>query len=454
MNFYTLTYDADLPAVQQVNVPTNSDYKIGMKVKRNGEVQQLAPDEFTIYTGEINVIPPTQYTTTTKECEDSGALQMANLKEADLSAVVGKPIDKDNVWLEFSFDNGTTWEKLIPDHDSVVVNVNDRSSGSNNYIAQLNLTNPGSKWILQDHGVATGETADYVVVPETPRIMMTFLGSNFTSITSYPCLWRFIFLYGGQEIPVTIPVDQEKTNGYVTITKSSGDGASFRQYGVHIDKGYDFNDIWKITGQFGPTETTPPANFTKPSAEELGIVGITIDGEQFANTAMKITWSNASTPAPANPDDWGNWRSFNINTYAVPYQIGYEGETAIYLVKTDPNAVPAGTVLPDGTVVQEGYNFLRLESGAQNYSQASTTWTMTEDSYIYQGPTRFRANYYFGTAFKFQLGTPFSADFKLNINEFKSQSGDIAETLADGSSVKVDGTYADGTTFSFDFCTK
>lgn len=46
------------------------------------------------------------------------------------------------------------------------------------------------------------------------------------------------------------------------------------------------------------------------------------------------------------------------------------------------------------------------------------------------------------------------ANFKLNINEFKSQSGDIAETLADGTSVKVDGTYADGTTFSFDFCTK
>lgn len=180
-------------------------------------------------------------------------MQMVSLKEADLSAVAGKPIDKDNVWLEFSFDNGTTWEKLIPDYGSVYVNVNDRSSGSNNYIAQLNLKNPGSKWKLQNHGVDTGETADYVVVPETPRIIMTFLGSDFTSITTYPCLWRFIFLYGGQEIPVTYPVDQEKTNGYVTITKASGDNASFKQYGVHIDKGYDYNDIWKITGQFGPT---------------------------------------------------------------------------------------------------------------------------------------------------------------------------------------------------------
>lgn len=64
------------------------------------------------------------------------------------------------------------------------------------------------------------------------------------------------------------------------------------------------------------------------------------------------------------------------------------------------------------------------------------------------------ANNYYVIAYQFQFGTPFTADFKLNINEFKSQSGDIAETLADGSSVKVDGTYADGTTFSFDFCTK
>ena len=105
MNFYTLTYDADLPAVQQVNVPTNSDYKIGMKVKRNGAVQSIKPSEFTI-----------------------------------------------------TAQDGTT-----------------------------------------------------------------------------------------------LSADPEKTNGYVTITKASGDNASFKQYGVHIDHGYDYNDVWKITGQFGPT---------------------------------------------------------------------------------------------------------------------------------------------------------------------------------------------------------
>lgn len=65
-----------------------------------------------------------------------------------------------------------------------------------------------------------------------------------------------------------------------------------------------------------------------------------------------------------------------------------------------------------------------------------------------------KANKYYIMGWKFTAGTPFSADFKLNINEFKSQSGDIAETLADNPTVKVDGTYADGTNFSFDFCTK
>ena len=63
MRFITLTFDANCPTIQQVNVPTNTDYKVGMKVKRNGEVQQLGPDEFTIYTGETTTTEEWMYTT-------------------------------------------------------------------------------------------------------------------------------------------------------------------------------------------------------------------------------------------------------------------------------------------------------------------------------------------------------------------------------------------------------
>lgn len=48
MNFYTLDYDCNNPVTQQINAPTNTDYKIGMKVKRNGEVQNINPSAVTV----------------------------------------------------------------------------------------------------------------------------------------------------------------------------------------------------------------------------------------------------------------------------------------------------------------------------------------------------------------------------------------------------------------------
>ena len=48
MRFITITFDANCPTIQQVNVPTNTDFRVGMKVKRNGEVQSVNPSGFTI----------------------------------------------------------------------------------------------------------------------------------------------------------------------------------------------------------------------------------------------------------------------------------------------------------------------------------------------------------------------------------------------------------------------
>ena len=139
MKFNTLTFDANLPTTQQVNVPTNTDYKVGMKVKRNGEIQQLGPDEITIYTGEINVIPPTQYTSDSKTCQNGTDTNLLTLKEADLSAMSGESIKYTDVYVEFSFDNGTTWSKETPTHNSVLVRLIDRAGGGSNVIAGLDL---------------------------------------------------------------------------------------------------------------------------------------------------------------------------------------------------------------------------------------------------------------------------------------------------------------------------
>ena len=50
MNFYTNTYDLNNPTIQQVNIPTNTDYKIGLKFRRNGEIQDLNPNSVMLGT--------------------------------------------------------------------------------------------------------------------------------------------------------------------------------------------------------------------------------------------------------------------------------------------------------------------------------------------------------------------------------------------------------------------
>ena len=48
MNFYTLEYDCNTPVTQQINVPTNSDYKVGIKVKKDGQDISLQPSQLSV----------------------------------------------------------------------------------------------------------------------------------------------------------------------------------------------------------------------------------------------------------------------------------------------------------------------------------------------------------------------------------------------------------------------
>lgn len=51
MRLNTITFDANLPTKQQVNVPTNTDYKIGLKFKKDGEVQAVPPSTVKLVYG-------------------------------------------------------------------------------------------------------------------------------------------------------------------------------------------------------------------------------------------------------------------------------------------------------------------------------------------------------------------------------------------------------------------
>lgn len=85
MNFYTLEYDCNTPTTQQINAPTNSDYKIGMKVRRNGEVQSINPSAFTLSAQDGTVLSvdsekTNDYVTITKASADAASFKQYDVR--------------------------------------------------------------------------------------------------------------------------------------------------------------------------------------------------------------------------------------------------------------------------------------------------------------------------------------------------------------------------------------
>jgi len=268
MKLYTLTYDCNTPTKQQVNIPTNTDYKLGIKVRRNGEIQNLNPDSVKLYTGETYTVEPNDYNADKALANSTVGLVIA-LTPATISAELGgKTIN--TVVPEVSYDNGATWGEVhITEVFDQYFFVMDKSQG-NYYYARLNLKNPNSKWELLD-GTTTGVvgTADTITMPTNPQ---AFLNSNPTtwSIASYPCVFRLVIKYGGYSYPVYIQPDAEKTNGYVTFTLSAGDEASYTQEILSVDKRY--------VG-FGPDEAP---NFGAKLTGALSKMNITTSNEVCA----------------------------------------------------------------------------------------------------------------------------------------------------------------------------
>lgn len=79
MKLYTLTYDCNTPTTQQVNVPTNSDYKVGVKVLRNGKEQSLKPAEVTLGTLSADTDDVNGYTTFTLSAGDNASYTQETL---------------------------------------------------------------------------------------------------------------------------------------------------------------------------------------------------------------------------------------------------------------------------------------------------------------------------------------------------------------------------------------
>lgn len=83
MKFYALKFDANLPTKQQVNITTNTDYKIGIKVTRNGEELVLSPANVTLGNLAADTEKLNGYVTFTSATDDNASM---TVKEIDISS--------------------------------------------------------------------------------------------------------------------------------------------------------------------------------------------------------------------------------------------------------------------------------------------------------------------------------------------------------------------------------
>ena len=145
MNLYTLTYNANLPTKQQINVPTNTDYKVGVKIVRNGTEQILSPSDITLGTLSADADTTNGYVTFTETAGDeasctqksltvdkqyigfgpdeapslgiklTSALSKMNITTSNevCAPCFGKTLIGRNVALEYSLD-GQTWKSVDP----------------------------------------------------------------------------------------------------------------------------------------------------------------------------------------------------------------------------------------------------------------------------------------------------------------------------------------------------
>lgn len=79
MKLYTLEYNCNVPTTQQINVPTNTDYKVGIKVQRNGKQSVLNPDEVNLGTLSADAEKTNGYVTFTESAGDTPSMTVKDV---------------------------------------------------------------------------------------------------------------------------------------------------------------------------------------------------------------------------------------------------------------------------------------------------------------------------------------------------------------------------------------
>lgn len=432
MKLYTLDYNCNQPVTQQVNIATNTDAKIGIKVSKDGEYLNLDGSTLSIELPEIITPEPTVVKGQSRHIQTQLETFMTLI--CPLSAVVGDDVKATSINFEKSVDD-STWQSATV---TGTVNYIDTAISGNSALAQCDVSQGQTQWNWIRTSLA-GQKTD--TVPATTTSRLQWAGLDTSLALGY---WRVNCEAQGKSYHATIPADEELTNGYVTFPITTPDTASYVQYKVAVDK--KFNDIVKVTGVFDDPTVAENPSIPKLRADEAGLVGYSVTGEQF-DAASYWYWRNAN-PTPTDLSGWTNPGSWD--TIAIMYE---------------EEPFSGGCIVGIDTINGEWYNvFLFKTNGVYEFRwkiaastpvvKAAAVWKLSKDSVIQHTGVNYKANWYYGGAFQIDFGTVANANFKLNFNTFKSQQGDkdyIGELpYIPSKTINIAGTYTDNTSFSYD----
>ena len=232
-----------------------------------------------------------------------------------------------------------------------------------------------------------------------------------------------------------------------------------------VNHGYDAADTVKTTGQFPSTTPTPNPSQVLFTAGDLGIAGKVINASDYAN--IEYWLYRGATPTP---DDLNAWTSHRESIFTYPNRdwaqqmMAPTGTTKpMFITKLNEDIGPFPDDYPEPSlrgksVMEVGKWYFaeaELDGGQYVWRKISETKVFEPDeTVIYLSGVKFSANYYWGRLTKFAFGTPFSANLKLNVNEFKSQTGDLNPKPTEFETVNFAGTDGDGEAFSYDIVIK
>ena len=258
-----------------------------------------------------------------------------------------------------------------------------------------------------------------------------------------------------------LSADTEKTNGYITFTKSAGDNASYIVENLNIDEGMEQ----------GATELSALGLNSTGSYIALQVHPVVIDvpdaliGQTLANAADLSSLFKAQTTEAPIQEVW------DANATSLLDRMASIGAYNYAIGKSTWEGQPVKVFIPNRKAyadpTQGGYTQLagfEVGEAIMLQNEAGTAWvdivdrkdfTFKEGDKLYVcSAGNWGANKYGYCGIALQAGTPITANFDLATNVFKSQQGDLGSAAGPGSSINIAGEYSDGTDFSFDALTK